>query len=208
MIIKIDPENQALYDPEELPVATPEVYLYSEIRKRMIEDIEKQSISLNSAEHYFNVNKHTIYDILQKKAEIGNPKTFLTLAIAYNIDIDNFDYPIYQKNHKKYPDISKIKIDKIVKALNLGLKRNLSYRVHLYGSPYRIAKNTYMEERRIEQFLTGKTKTFNMTNIIRIAVYIKKNLKRIIYDGFVYHARFKPFNGQLTSEATSGATDE
>lgn len=181
--------KQYIQHAKDLPVATPELYIYSEIADRLHMYKEKEKFSTNQLSKSLNIPKTTVISILNRKQYPKSLKIALAFMIMFDIDLDLFGYKTTEKHSNVYP--SQYSKQELFKFFNKGLKRNINYRIPMYANTKDFAKKCFVNHDSLYKFI--ETNTISVKSAANIAVYIKKNFKRIIYDGLVHNQRFNPF---------------
>lgn len=181
--------TKVIYHAKDLPVATPELHLYSEIADRLSLYKEKEKLSTNQLSKKLNIPKTTVISILNKKQYPKSVKIALALMVYFDIDLELFGYDLIKKHSNKYPNQHSIK--DIYKFFNKGLKRNIMYRVPIYKNTKEFAKKCFINHNSLYKFIYESK--ISIKTSANISIYIKKNFKRIIYDGLVHPQRFNPF---------------
>lgn len=173
--------------PDEYPVQTPDIYIYSEILSGLKSYIKETKISHKKLAPKIGVARSTLIETIQLDHA---PKT-LNVALKYmkflNVDIDNF---IVDKTNVKdtYIDVPQ---NEIVKYVLRGLVRNMSYRTALYTKT-QFLKMSYMKYANLD-YVTNRNKYLSLLTATKIAITIKKNFKQIAYDGYIPLSKFKPY---------------
>lgn len=181
--------SKIIYDAKSLPVATPELHIYSEIADRLILYRDQEKLSTNQISKKLNIPKTTIVSIINRKQYPKSTKIALAFMIAFDIDLDTFGYQTTLKHSSVYP--TQYTRREIYKFFFKGLKRNVMYRIPMYKNTKDFARKCFINHDSLYKFID--TNNISIKSAANIAVYIKKNFKRIIYDGLVHNQRFNPF---------------
>lgn len=187
MITDILPEKNKIIHPNDYPVQTPDIYIYSEILSGLKKYIKETNISHKKLAPKIGIARSTLIETIQLN---HLPKT-LNVSLKFmkflNIDIDKF---IFDKTNLKehYIDVDK---QEIITCFLKGLNRNIIYRKSLYTTS-QFLKMSYMKYSNLD-LVTYRNKYLSLLTAAKIAITIKKNFKRIAYDGYVNFSKFKPY---------------
>jgi DNA-binding XRE family transcriptional regulator len=188
MIIGTPPKNnEKPKHAKDLPVQTPELLLYSEISDRLKLYVKETGISHKQLAKKIGIARSTLIETMQLD---HYPKS-LIVSIRFmkflDMDIDNF---IYEKTNLKEMYLN-VPAKDVVRFILNGLKRNIMYRKILY-TPKVFADMMYLKTRDLNRVM-DKSKYTSLASATKIALAIKKNFKRLAYDGHVPLKSFKPF---------------
>lgn len=178
----------------ELPVQTPDILLYSEILDRLKTQYIDKGVSFGKLEQLTKVPKASLVETFHKKRYPQSLLNFVKLIEFLDIDIENFGYEITDKHSSNFPKVEKQKkkFQYLTFWIDKGLKRNIYYRKPMYLSNKEFA-NFYTINESFLYKLDTKNIIVPATQAIRLAVKLKKNFKRLAYDGYVQTNRFNPY---------------
>lgn len=187
MNLVIRQEKSKPKHPDDYPIQTPDIFIYSEILKKLKDYIQETKISHKKLAPKIGIARSTLIETLQVDHLPRSLKVSIKFMKFLDIDIDKYIYP--KENLKSsYIDVPQ---NEIAKYFLRGLNRNILYRKLLYTKT-KFLKMTYMRYANLEA-VTSRNKYASLLTITKIAITIKKNFKQIAYDGYVPFSKFKPY---------------